>query len=113
MIHRNTPGEVHRIDCVLILLIAILASSLNAQQTDGPAEFHLGILVVPSKQKADAIRTNLEAGWSFGVLAKENSIDPSAVEGGYLGQLRLDELRPEFRDALKDVKQGQFSPIVT
>lgn len=113
MIHRNRSGVVHRIGCVLALLVTILSGSLNGQQTDTSTEFHLGILVVPSKQKADAIRTKLEAGWNFGVLAKENSTDPSAVEGGYLGQLRLDELRPEFRDALKDVKPGQFSPIVT
>lgn len=88
------------------------SSALVAQQGGDSTEMHLGIIVVPSEQKAEEIRKKLQAGWDFGVLAKEASIDPSAIEGGYLGQLRPDALRPELRDALKDVKPGEFSPIV-
>ena len=112
MINCNPPARVHRIRCALILFFAILSCSSIAQPADPSPALHLGILVVPTREKAEAIRKKLEAGWDFGVLAKENSTDPGNVEGGYLGQLRLNELRPEFRDALKNVAPGQLSSIV-
>ena len=111
MTNCNPPAGVHYICWMLIFLFVISGGSSVAQEKDTSPVLHLGILVVPSEQKAEALRKKLETGWDFTVLAKENSTDPSGAEGGYLGQLRLDELRPEFRDALKNVEPGQFSPI--
>jgi len=97
---------------ILVLSIAALSPSLIAQQTETSSELHLGIIVTHTAEQADVVLKKLNGGWDFGVLARENSIDPSADQGGYLGRLRPDELRPEFRDALNGVKSGQFSPIV-
>lgn len=110
MTNCNPHPGAHRVFYVLIFLCSILAATSRAQ--DNSPELHLGILVVASQQKAEALLKKLEAGWDFTVIAREDSTDPSASEGGYLGQLRLSDLRPEFRDALKDVKPGGFSPIV-
>jgi len=84
---------------------------MSAQEPVSPA-LHLGIIVTRSEQKTDEIRRKLLTGWDFTVLAKENSIDPSAEEGGYLGQMQPAELRPELRDAVKGIEPGQLSAVV-
>ena len=112
MINPNPPAGVRLFGYVLIIFFAILSGPSIAPQSDTSPELHLGILVVPTQAKAEAIRKKLESGWDFSVQAKENSTDPSAEDGGYLGQLRPSELRPEFRDALKDLRPGQLSAIV-
>ena len=97
---------------VLALLLASLSVPAVGQQTETGGELHLGIIVTRTAERANAVLKKLNAGWDFGVLAKENSTDPSAEQGGYLGRLRPDQLRPEFRDALNGLKPGQFSSIV-
>ena len=100
--------------CAVILaffLAAALSSSGLGQQSDAASELHLGIIVTRTAEQASGVLKKLDAGWDFGVLARENSIDPSAEEGGYLGRLRPDQLRPEFRDALNGVQPGQFSAV--
>ena len=72
----------------------------------------MGILVVPTEGRAEALLKQLRDGWDFGVLARENSIDPSGSDGGYLGKLAPDELKPELGDAVRRLPAGQCSGIV-
>jgi tetratricopeptide (TPR) repeat protein len=55
----------------------------------------------------------LNAGWDFSVLAKEKSIDPTSIDGGYMGKWSAAQLRPELRDAVAGLKTGQFSKVVS
>ena len=48
----------------------------------------------------------------FVALARAESLDPSAGNGGLLGRLALSSLRPELRAALQGVKPGQVTPVV-
>lgn len=43
------------------------------------------------------------------MLAKEQSIDSTADDGGYLGRLSAAQLQPELRDAVSAIKAGQIS----
>jgi tetratricopeptide (TPR) repeat protein len=97
--------------CAVILALLPTARAGGQQNPPSPT-LHLGIIVTRRTEQADEVLKKLNAGWDFGVLAREYSIDPSAERGGYLGPLRPDELKPELREALKGVKPGLFSSIV-
>lgn len=97
---------------VILLTIPCVAVSAIAQDSTSSRQEDMGIIVTPTQQKAEEVLTRLQAGWNFGVVAKEESIDPSAANGGYLGRLSPAELQPELRDALKGLAPGQRSGIV-
>ena len=96
---------------LFFLGVSALTSVSLQSQTDGKAD--LGILVTSSESQAKQALEQLKTGMDFGVLAKEKSIDPSAVDGGYLGRLDPLQLRPEFRQALKGLQPGQFTKVIS
>jgi hypothetical protein len=112
--HLRTAPLCNVVACAVTvaLLLASLPSPLIGQQSEPSSELHLGIRVTRTAEQAAGVLKKLNAGWDFGVLAREYSIDPSAEQGGYLGRLHRDQLRSELRDALNGVKPGQFSAIV-
>lgn len=67
-------------------------------------------------EKARGIAADIRSGQvSFSQAAREYSAHaPSRNNGGYLGLVKVDELRPELADAILDLKEGRVSdPIVT
>jgi hypothetical protein len=78
----------------ILLLIFAFSAALPSSATC--PQQHLGIIVLPSQPRASALLEQLRNGWDFGVLAKENSIDPTGNEGGYLGRFAPDELQPQY-----------------
>lgn len=95
--------------CRLVLSIAALILPVaQAQQDEGD----LGIIVVRTAEEANQILAALKAGADFQILAKERSVDSTANEGGHMEGLSPANLRRELRDALKDVKAGQFTGVV-
>ncbi|MGB6974973.1 MAG: FG-GAP-like repeat-containing protein [Terracidiphilus sp.] len=99
---------------LLVSLLVIPGSVISAwaQEAAPSHEEELGIIVTPTQEKAAEALKRLRSGWNFEVVAKEESTDPSAANGGYLGRLSPADLQPEFRDALKGVGPGQYSEIV-
>lgn len=50
----------------------------------------------------------------FGEIVKKNSSGPNAAQGGKMGWIDRDKLRPEFSEALKEVKKGEIvGPVET
>jgi tetratricopeptide (TPR) repeat protein len=99
---------------VLLALGVYVAAELTfspilSAQEDTSSSVELGIIVVPTLDKAEEAFKKLKAGTDFCVLAKEVSVDPSAAGGGYLGRLSPVQLLPELRDALIGVKAGQIT----
>jgi tetratricopeptide (TPR) repeat protein len=72
----------------------------------------LSIIVTASEPEAQRVRESLIRGEDFAALARSRSIDPSANDGGYLGNIDPANLRRELREALKGVGAGQLSAIV-
>ena len=65
------------------------------------------------KTKAGQIIEEIEAGASFGKLARQFSNGPGAKEGGDLGVFKISELNPEMAAAIKDLSSGEVGvPIV-
>ena len=101
---------------LLLSLIAANCSSLFSQNsqvgsTAASDQVSLSVIVVRTPEEGQEILERLRKGENFAQLARENSIDPTAEAGGYLGKFSPSALRSELRDALRAVGPGQISPI--
>jgi peptidyl-prolyl cis-trans isomerase C len=79
-------------------------------------EVHAMHILVKSKEEADKIVKELDAGKDFGELAKANSTDPSAAQnGGDLGFFGKGQMVPEFEAAVFAMKDGEYTktPVQT
>jgi peptidyl-prolyl cis-trans isomerase SurA len=64
------------------------------------------------RERMETIVQKVEAGGSFETLANLYSDSPLAEEGGALGTFALADLSPEIRAAVKDLDEGELSPIL-
>lgn len=65
-----------------------------------------------AKEKIDALRARAMSGEDFAKLAKENSEDSSAANGGDLNYFRKGEMVKPFEDAAFGLEKGQISPVI-
>lgn len=71
-------------------------------------------ILVETQEEADAIYERAVAGEDFAVLAQENSIGPSAENGGDLGYFSRGQMVPEFELAAFSTEVGGISvPVAT
>lgn len=66
------------------------------------------ILLVRTKEEAEALRNRVGAGEDFAALATRHSLDPNASSGGYF-RVRPAELRKELRVVVDRLAVGQVS----
>lgn len=94
----------------------------NARLWTRPAVISLQLLLVRKDTGKDtaAIVKDLSAmlknadGSTFSRITKENTEGPNASQGGSIGSIERDKLRPEFREVLKTAKRGDiFGPVET
>jgi peptidyl-prolyl cis-trans isomerase C len=77
-------------------------------------EFHAAHVLVDSEEKATALKAEIDGGKAFADVAKENSTDGSAANGGDLGWFGLGQMVPEFEEAVKGMTAGEVAgPIKT
>jgi peptidyl-prolyl cis-trans isomerase SurA len=62
--------------------------------------------------KMETVLSQLEQGQSFESLAAEAPDSPQSPQGTDLGLYRLDELSPQLRNVVKDMKAGGYSSII-
>jgi peptidyl-prolyl cis-trans isomerase SurA len=67
---------------------------------------------VAIRAKAEEVHKLAADGGNFAKLAKEYSQGPAAEEGGDIGEIQPDEMRPEFAKAAKSLEPGQVSPLI-
>ncbi|MBI5062842.1 MAG: peptidylprolyl isomerase [Desulfatitalea sp.] len=95
----------------------------HAQQYTGVTKYHLRhILMKPATQATDErekvrqdvlrLHERLQAGESFVSLAKVYSQAATAQDGGDLGAFESRMLAAPIRDALTDLKAGQYTPVI-
>ncbi|MDH3195191.1 MAG: peptidylprolyl isomerase, partial [Hyphomicrobiales bacterium] len=72
-------------------------------------------ILVASKEEAEALIAELDAGKDFADLAKEKSTGPSGPNGGDLGRFSRGRMVPEFEAAAFDLEAGTHSvePVET
>lgn len=66
-------------------------------------------ILVQTKEEADAIIAELEAGADFEQLAQEHSTGPSGPNGGDLGYFTRGRMVPAFEEAAFALEPGQFT----
>ena len=96
---------------------AALHARYDAEYANKPGEeeVHARHILVDSEDKAKAIIAQLNKGGDFAALAKENSKDPAAQNGGDLGFFKRTDMVPEFAAAAFALKAGQWTqtPVKT
>jgi len=95
----------------------------NPQKYAGKKQYHLRSIVKKKPDFADengkkalldelaSIRARLDGGESFETLAGQYS-DYLAEYGGDIGLFTLDELSPEIRSAVENLKEKEASPVI-
>ena len=90
-------------------LLLGIASPLGQAQNASTDAQPFCIIVVDSEAEAARLAQQLRSGGDFAALAKQESLDPSAPNGGFLGKMNPASLRTELRDALTHVPSGQVA----
>jgi tetratricopeptide (TPR) repeat protein len=93
------------------LALGLLSISCVAVQPQ-VARVPVRIIVTETQEKAEHVLGELKAGADFAAVAKAESTDPTAAEGGSLGMVAPDGLRTELRSAMQGLDPGQFSGVV-
>ncbi|MDE0723072.1 MAG: peptidylprolyl isomerase [Alphaproteobacteria bacterium] len=72
-------------------------------------------ILVKTEDKAKTLISKLAGGADFAKLAKENSTGPTKDRGGDLGWFRPADMVPEFSNAVKELRKGEYAktPIQT
>ncbi|WP_228027612.1 peptidyl-prolyl cis-trans isomerase [Bacillus fonticola] len=80
-----------------------------------PALYGLSHIVVPTKEAAENVLTELEDGTPFDVIAMERSVDPTSTDaGGSLGFLEEGDIPAAYVDPIRSIKTGEWTdPIET
>ena len=96
---------------------AALHAKYDAEYANKPGdeEVHARHILVDSEDQAKTIIAQLNKGGDFAALAKENSKDPAAQNGGDLGFFKKTDMVPEFAAAAFGLKAGQWTqaPVKT
>lgn len=64
------------------------------------------------RQKMESIIRQFRNGTDFAELARQYSDAPMAEDGGYLGELALNDISGEIRSALTPLQAGEITPIL-
>src|SRR6266850_4557570 len=85
-----------------------------AKQISGEQEVHARHILVETEDQAKKIEAELKKGADFAELAKKESKDPGASDGGDLGFFTKDQMVPEFSTVAFTLEPGKISdPVKT
>jgi peptidyl-prolyl cis-trans isomerase C len=83
-----------------------------AKQISGEQEVHARHILVETEDQAKKIADELKKGADFAELAKKESKDPGAADGGDLGFFTKDQMVPEFSTVAFALEPGKISDPV-
>ncbi|HXV40192.1 MAG TPA: peptidylprolyl isomerase, partial [Steroidobacteraceae bacterium] len=87
-----------------------LKAEYDARVAEMPkAEYHARHILVDDEAKAKDLIAQIDKGASFEKLAKENSSDGSAAEGGDLGWFSTGQMVKPFSDAVQQLEVGKYT----
>ena len=89
---------------------AELKAEYDARIAEAPKEeFHARHILVDEEAKAKELIAQLDKGGNFEQLAKDNSKDGSATEGGDLGWFNANQMVKPFSDAVQQLEIGKYT----
>jgi peptidyl-prolyl cis-trans isomerase C len=86
-----------------------IQKAYDEQFSEVTKEYKARHILVKDEDKAKELVAELEQGADFGELAKANSTDGSAAQGGDLGWFTPERMVKPFADAVVAQEKGQFS----
>ena len=96
---------------------AALHAKYDAEYANKPGEeeVHARHILVPTEEEAKKVIAQLDKGADFATLAKQESKDPGAQNGGDLGFFKKGDMVPDFAAAAFALKPGQYTetPVKT
>lgn len=101
-----------RLSAALFWLGGALLFTASLLQAAEEEEVTLGVIRVETRPEAEEVLQLLKTGEPFEEVARKYSKASNAQEGGYLGKVRLSDLRPEIGDAVKGVGPGGVTRVV-
>ena len=93
----------------LIIFGCCVATVVSVPQQ--PVRGGLSIIVVPTEEGAEELRSRIRSGASFEALALAFSTDRTASRGGYMGIVEESSLGRDYRQALDGLKPGAVSSV--
>ena len=84
----------------------------NIEKFETGEQIRASHILVKSEEEAKDILAKIKAGGNFEELAKENSADSSAKNGGDLGWFGRNSMVPTFEKTALALKEGQISDVV-
>ena len=85
-----------------------------AKQITSEQEVHARHILVPTEEEAKKVEDELKKGADFAELAKKESKDPGASDGGDLGFFTKEQMVPEFSKVAFALEPGKISdPVKT
>ncbi|MEH6951629.1 peptidylprolyl isomerase [Nitrobacter sp. NHB1] len=85
-----------------------------SKQITSEEEVHARHILVPTEEEAKKIEAELKKGADFAELAKKESKDPGASDGGDLGFFTKEQMVPEFSKVAFALEPGKISdPVKT
>ena len=89
---------------------AELKAEYDTRIAEAPKEeFHARHILVDEEAKAKELIAQLDKGGNFEQLAKDNSKDGSATEGGDLGWFNANQMVKPFSDAVQQLEIGKYT----
>jgi peptidyl-prolyl cis-trans isomerase C len=89
---------------------AELKAEYDTRIAEAPKEeFHARHILVDEEAKAKELIAQLDKGGNFEQLAKDNSKDGSATEGGDLGWFNANQMVKPFSDAVRQLEIGKYT----
>ena len=89
---------------------AEIKAEYDAQVAAMPKEYHARHILLASKEDAETVIRELQAGGDFAKLAQKKSKDEgSGAKGGDLDWFRLDSMVKPFSDAVAALQKGQMT----
>jgi tetratricopeptide (TPR) repeat protein len=107
----SSPVPLKRL-LIFFCFVAVGAVFFRSMAQQPTTKVVLQTIVVETEAKAQEILQRLKSGEDFAALARQFSIDPSANNGGYLGEVEPALLRPELRAALATLNPGETSGVI-
>jgi len=97
------------------LAVWAIGPGAAAQVAQDPPNLQVSfrIIVVSSADRASQVIERLKQGADFATLARTESLDPSAAQGGLIGPIALSELRADLQRALRSLAPGGISGVLS
>jgi peptidyl-prolyl cis-trans isomerase C len=73
-------------------------------------QVHIRLILLGNEADAAKALARLQAGEDFATVAREMSLDPSSAQGGDLGFLRREQLRPDIADVAFSLGPREITP---